>query len=124
MAAALLVELALRERISIAPAEAGWRERGKITVINTAPTDDPDLDAVLAKLAEKDGQKVKNLISPMTWKPDLEGLRDRRLARLVRRGCAGRGAQRGPGLRADTRPATRPRSRRSGPGCSRPWSTG
>ena len=69
LAAALLVELALSERISIAPAEAGWREKGKITVINTAPTDDPDLDAVLAKLASKDGQKVKNLISPMTWKP-------------------------------------------------------
>ena len=49
--AALLVELALTERISITPAEAGWRERGKVTVINTAPTDDPDLDAVLAKLA-------------------------------------------------------------------------
>ena len=86
MAAAVLVELALRERISIAPAEAGWRERGKITVINTAPTDDPDLDAVLAKLSEKDGQKVKNLISPMTWSPISKGLRDRRLALLVRQG--------------------------------------
>lgn len=86
LAAALLVELALTERISVAPAEAGWRDRGKISVINTSPTDDPDLDAVLAKLAEKDGQKVKNLISPMTWKPISHGLRDRRLARLVSQG--------------------------------------
>ena len=86
LAAALLVELALSERISIAPAETGWRERGKITVINTAPTDDTDLDMVLAKLAAKDGQKVKNLISPMTWKPISTGLRDRRLAALVQRG--------------------------------------
>jgi hypothetical protein len=86
LAAALLVELVLSERISIAPAEAGWREKGKIAVINTAPTDDPDLDSVLAKLAAKDGQKVKNLISPMTWKPISSGLRDRRLAALVQRG--------------------------------------
>jgi len=86
LVAALLVELALSERISVAPAEAGWREKGKITVINTAPTDDPDLDAVLAKLEAKDGQKVKNLISPMTWKPTSSGLKDRRLAALVQRG--------------------------------------
>lgn len=86
LGAALLVELALAERISIAPADAGWRDKGKITVINTAPTDDPDLDTLLAKLAEKDGQKVKNLISPMTWKPISTGLRDRRLDRLVRQG--------------------------------------
>ena len=86
LVAALLVELALSERISIAPVEAGWRERGKITVINTAPTDDPDLDTVLDKLGTKDGQKVKNLISPMSWKPISAGLRDRRLAALVQRG--------------------------------------
>ena len=86
LGAALLVELALAERLSIAPAEAGWVERGRITVIDTGPTDDPDLDAVLASLTEKDGQKVKNLISPMSWKPISKGLRDRRLARLVQRG--------------------------------------
>lgn len=86
LAAALLVELALAERISIAPADAGWLQRGKVTVINSSPTDDPDLDAVLEKLAEKDGQKVKNLISPMTWRPISKGLRDRRLAGLVRQG--------------------------------------
>lgn len=86
LGAALLVELVLSERISVAPAEAGWLEKGKVTVINTSPTDDPDLDALLSKLMEKDGQKVKNLISPMTWKPISKGLRDRRLARLVEQG--------------------------------------
>lgn len=86
MGGALVVELVLAERISIAPAEAGWLEKGKITVINTNPTDDPDLDALLAKLAAKDGQKVKNLISPMTWKPISHKLRQRRLARLVQQG--------------------------------------
>lgn len=86
LAAALLVELALAERISIAPADAGWLQRGKVTVLNSSPTDDSDLDAVLAKLAEKEGQKVKNLISPMVWRPISKGLRDRRLAGLVHRG--------------------------------------
>ena len=86
LGAALLVELALRERISIAPQDAGWRDKGRVEVINTAPTDDPDLDDLLAKLAEKPGQKVKNLVSPMTWKPISRRLRERRLALLVQRG--------------------------------------
>ena len=86
LGAALLVDLALSERISIAPTEAGWLEKGKITVLNTSPTDDVDLDAVLAKLDDKPGQKVKNLISSMSWKPISRGLKDRRLAGLVRRG--------------------------------------
>lgn len=86
LGAALLVELALAERISIAPAEAGWAERGKVSVINTGPTDDPDLDAVLVRLTEKEGQKVKNLISPMSWQPISKGLKDRRSARLVQQG--------------------------------------
>lgn len=86
LVAALLVELALTERISIAPAEAGWNARGRVTVISTRPTDDPDLDAVLVALSEKDGQKVKNLVSPMSWKPVSKGLKDRRLARLVQQG--------------------------------------
>ena len=124
MAAAVLVELALRERISIAPAEAGWRERGKITVINTAPTDDPDLDAVLAKLSEKDGQKVKNLISPMTWSPISKGLRDRRLARLVRQGVLAEERSAVLGLRSHLAGDDPALSTRSGPGCSRLWSTG
>lgn len=84
--AALLVELALGERVSIAPAEAGWTERGRITVINTGPTDDPDLDALLTALTEKEGQKVKGLISAMTRTPIPRGLKDRRLARLVQQG--------------------------------------
>lgn len=84
--AALVVELALGERISIAPAEAGWTERGRITVINTAPTDDPDLDALLTALTQKEGQKVKGLISAMTRSPIPKGLKDRRLARLVQQG--------------------------------------
>lgn len=100
LGAALLVELALRERISVAPREAGWLERGKITVINTSPTDDPDLDALITKLADKEGQKVKNLISPMTWHPISKGLRDRRLARLVQSGVVTQERSKVLGLRS------------------------
>ena len=86
LAAALLVDLALQERISVAPTEAGWRERGKVTVVDSSPTDDPDLDEVLARLVGKDGQKAKNLISPVSWRPIYKGVRDRRLARLIQGG--------------------------------------
>ncbi len=86
LAAALLVELALAERISVAPAEAGWLGGGKGPVINGRPTGDPGLDAVLAKLLAKEGQKVKNLVSTVSWRPISRGLRDRRLARLVQQG--------------------------------------
>lgn len=83
---ALLVELSLRERISIAPAESGWRERGKVTVIDPSPTDDPDLDALLARLAGQPGQRVRTLINPAVGKRISSGLRNRRLALLVRQG--------------------------------------
>jgi hypothetical protein len=106
LGAALLVELALMERISVAPAEAGWNERGRVTVIDSTPTDDPDLDDVLAKLAEKDGRKVKNLISPMTWRPISHKLRDRRLARLIQQGVIDE--QRSPVLGLRRHPSTDP----------------
>lgn len=86
LAAALLVELVLAERISVTPAEAGWRERGKVTVLNSSPTDDPDLDTLLARLGEREGQKVKSLVRPTAWRGVAKGLRDRRLAALVRQG--------------------------------------
>ena len=47
LAAALVVELALAERIGITPADAGWRERGRVRILSPAPTDDPELDALL-----------------------------------------------------------------------------
>ncbi|MDN5763636.1 MAG: GPP34 family phosphoprotein, partial [Microlunatus sp.] len=99
LGAALLVELALMERISVAPAEAGRKERGRITVLDLSPTDDPELDAVLVRLEQKDGQKVKNLISPMSSKPISAKLRERLLDRMVARGLLGEARSAVLGLR-------------------------
>ena len=92
---ALLVELALRERISIAPAEAGWRERGRITVINTTPTDDPDLDAVLAKLADEGRAEGEEPDQPDDVEADHQGAARPAAAAAGPAGRADRGAQRG-----------------------------
>ena len=86
LGAALLVELALMERIGVTPQSAGWRERGRITITDTAPTDDPELDAALAKLQHAEGQNVKNLISTMSGKRITKGLERRLLERLESRG--------------------------------------
>ncbi len=86
LAAALVVELALAERIGITPADAGWRERGRVRILSPAPTDDPELDALLATLQQREGQKLKDLISPLSGKRISKGLPDRLLARLVAAG--------------------------------------
>jgi hypothetical protein len=82
LGAALIVELALGERIGVTPADAGWRERGRVRILNPAPTDDPELDGLLGELARREGAKVKDLISPMSTKRITKGLPDRLLARL------------------------------------------
>jgi hypothetical protein len=86
LGAALLVELALMERIGVTPQSAGWRERGRITITDMAPTDDSELDAALAKLQHAEGQKVKNLISTMSGNRITKGLERRLLERLASRG--------------------------------------
>ena len=86
LGAALIVELALGERIGVTAAGAGWRERGRILIVNPAPTDDPELDAVLGELSRREGAKVKDLITPMSTKRITKGLPDRLLARLCATG--------------------------------------
>ena len=85
---ALLVELALRERVGVTPQEAGWTKRGRVTITSLTPTDDPELDAALHKLAENEGKKVKDLLgSYATRKSRLShGVRDRLLERLAAAG--------------------------------------
>src|SRR6476620_5035091 len=83
---ALLAELALRERIGVTPDSEGWSKRGRITSTNTEPTDDPELDRALAELTDREGAKVKNLISPMSGKRLTKGLSERLLERLARAG--------------------------------------
>jgi hypothetical protein len=85
---ALLVELALRERIGITPREAGWAKRGRVTITNLTPTDDPELDAALHKVAQNEGKKAKDLLSSFTSKKNRlsNGVRDRLLERLAAAG--------------------------------------
>jgi hypothetical protein len=89
---ALVVELALRERIGVTPHEAGWNKRGRVTITNLKPTDDPELDAALHKLAENEGKKVKDLLSAFASKKNRisHGVRDRLLERLATAGMLAR----------------------------------
>ena len=86
---ALVAELALRERVGVTPHEAGWSKRGRVTITSTTPTDDPELDAALQKLAENEGRKVKDLLSEFaTKKRRLNyGVRERLLDRLAAAGA-------------------------------------
>lgn len=85
---ALLAELALMERVGVSPPEAGWTKRGRVTITNLKPTDDPELDAALHKLAENEGRKLKDLIGSFASKKNRlsHGVRDRLLERLAAAG--------------------------------------
>lgn len=83
---AVLVELALMERIGISSDDEGWMKRRRVRVIDTKPTDDDILDDALAYLATKDGKKVQDLITPGSWHPMTKGLRKRLLTRLAATG--------------------------------------
>ena len=86
---ALIVELALMERIGVTPHSEGWRKRGRVTVINLTPTDDPELDAALQRLSEREGTKVKDFLSQSSTKKVrvTHQLRERLLDRLARSGA-------------------------------------
>ena len=85
---ALVVELALRERIGVTPHEAGWNKRGRVTINDLTPTDDRELDEALRKLADNEGRKLKDLLSSGAMKKNRlsHGVRDRLLDRLAAAG--------------------------------------
>ena len=83
---ALLVELALMERIGVTPDSEGRRRRGRVTITSTTPTDDQELDDLMAVLEQREGAKVKDLISQVSIRPITKGLRGRLLKRLARAG--------------------------------------
>lgn len=85
---ALITELALKERIGVTPHEAGWNQRGRVTITSMTPTDDPELDAALDKPAENEGRKVKDLLSAYSTKKRRlsHGVRERLLERLAASG--------------------------------------
>ena len=59
LGAALLLELALKERIGVTGESAGWRQRRRLTITDTTATDDPELDSALAKLQKLEGKRSK-----------------------------------------------------------------
>ena len=85
---ALITELALKERIGVTPHEAGWNQRGRVTITSMTPTDDPELDAALDKPAENEGRKVKDLLSAYSTKKRRlsHGVRERLLEWLAASG--------------------------------------
>ena len=83
---ALLVELALKERIGVTAESAGWRQRRRLTITDTTPTDDLELDSALAKLQAAEGKKIKDLISKLSGKRITKGLERRLLERLAAAG--------------------------------------
>ena len=85
---ALVAELALMERIGVTPHDAGWSKRGRITITNLTPTDDPELDEALRKLADSEGKKVKDVLSDYASKKVRLSykLRERLLERLAKAG--------------------------------------
>lgn len=83
---AVLVELALMERISVSSDDEGWIQRRRVSVVSTKPTDDVVLDDALAFVDARVGKKVQEVIHP-TFGPSLtKGLRARLLQRLADRG--------------------------------------
>ena len=60
---ALVAELLLLERVGVTPHGSGWTKRGRITITNLKPTDDPELDLMLERLAEREGKKLKDSLS-------------------------------------------------------------
>jgi Golgi phosphoprotein 3 (GPP34) len=82
---ALLVELALRERVGVTPPESGYSKRGRVTITSLTPTDDVELDAALGKLAQNEGKKVKAVLSTFASKKNRlgNGVRERLLERLT-----------------------------------------
>jgi Golgi phosphoprotein 3 (GPP34) len=88
LAGALLAELALRERVGVTPPEAGWSKRGRVTITNLTPTDDPELDAALQKLAQHEGKRVRDVVSSSAPRKNglSHGVRERLLKRLAAAG--------------------------------------
>ncbi len=84
---AVLTELALLERIGVTPRSDGWRQRGRVTITSLKPTDDPELDDALGKIAEREGKKVSDLLSEFSPKRISKGLKERLLARLEASGA-------------------------------------
>lgn len=80
LAGALMLELALRERVGVA--QPGERVKaGRVLVLDEGPTGDPLLDDALRVFAERQGRKPQDVLPKVA-----RGLQARVLDRLVERG--------------------------------------
>lgn len=77
---AMLVELALAERVAVAGGAAAVR-KGRVIVTDAGPTSDVLLDEALTVLGRRQGKRPKDVVGPLG-----KGLRARLDARLANRG--------------------------------------
>ena len=90
LAGALIAELALLERVGVTAEGTGWAAwttRRRITITDTRPTDDPELDQALEVLAAEEGRPVKDFVASLSRRRLSKGLRPRLLERLVALGA-------------------------------------
>ncbi|MFN8099292.1 MAG: GPP34 family phosphoprotein [Dermatophilaceae bacterium] len=87
---ALLIELVLRERISVTPHDLPWRERDRIELLLETSTEDRILDLALIEAAKQVGHKPKDVI--LKWNNGRIGklLVEEVMSRLVASGVVGR----------------------------------
>jgi len=78
---AVLVELALRERVGVRP--GAKPERPDLYVIDSTPTDDPVLDDAVRYLLDNEQVSVYDIVNAFSSSPITEGLRSRLLVRLA-----------------------------------------
>lgn len=86
LAGAIIAELALLERVGVTGDDSGWWKRGRLTVTDAQPTDEPELDRALALLGEAEGKPVTYLVSTRQSRPFADGVEERLLQRLARAG--------------------------------------
>jgi hypothetical protein len=95
---ALVAELALMERIGVTGRESGRSRRGRLSLTDSRPTDDAELDRALQAAVEAEGRQVKDLLSGSSSRRITKGLRDRLAERLTLAGSLQRVDQKVLGL--------------------------
>ena len=102
LAGAMLAELALRQRVTVTPDEAGWSKRRRLTLRSAGPTGDAELDRALTAAAAAEGRRVKDLLATTSSRRISRGLRQRLLERLVDQGVLQQQTRKLLGLIPDT----------------------
>lgn len=86
VAGAVIGELALMERLGITADTGPWGRRGRLTVTDPSPTDDPELDRYLDFVGERPEPRAKEIVGQMRYKKLKAGMELRLLRRLAAAG--------------------------------------